>query len=108
MQLNRKVREDFRPIFLRERRVQLHPSRLARYIEDFALHNPKYLPMDFGHVVLENYKDFWKNNIDLITLGKAAFARHPSLSGLNNVQECKTLKDLVTYLLLRKAKWLHL
>jgi hypothetical protein len=108
MQLNRQVRKEFRPIFLRERRVQLPPSRLVRYIEDFARHNPDYLPMDFSHIVLGTYDGFWENNVDLIALGKAASTQHLNLSGLNNVRECKTLKDLITHLLLRKEKWVPL
>jgi hypothetical protein len=53
MQLNRQVCKGLRAIFQREQRVQLHPSRLARYIEDYALYNPRYLPMRFDHVVLQ-------------------------------------------------------
>lgn len=98
MQVSHQIRQEFRPILLREQRVVICPNQLPNYLEDFV--DPQSEPKDSTHILFGH----GGRAIDLLALGKVAITRP-----LNFSHECyETDFWWFKHLMQRASRWYSL
>lgn len=106
MQANRQLREEFRPIYLRELRVKIPMHDFVRFMENFV--DPDYVPKDYKHIKLKPKESDEDLTMDLLAMGKAADTCNINFSKLGGRYDIRDPVGLLYFLIPTATEWYDL
>ncbi|KAF2832693.1 hypothetical protein CC86DRAFT_377817 [Ophiobolus disseminans] len=103
MYVNRQIRAEFRPIYLREQRAEIAIDQFVRYMQDFI--DPHGLTKEYTHITLDTQDYTADYSLDLLALGKLAVDRRIDYFNVDPLQDKRNPVTLLNCLTVRARDW---